>query len=264
MTDAPPPRRRGIQSVEIGMRVLTALAAQPGPAALSAIAHGAGLSASQAHRYLSSLIAAGLARQEAATGLYDLDAGAIRIGLAALARLDIFAAADATFAAFARETGRTCLLAVWGDMGPTVVRWFAGNPPVITSLAVGSIMPLLRSATGQTFFAFGDPVTMDAHAGREPGPALDLPALRARVRKACSARVQGDLIPGLRAVGAPVFDLQGRLALVATTFANGAADQAADAQTEAALTAACRRLTETLGGRWPATTPACAGPPPGR
>ena len=34
--------------------------------------------------------------------------------LAALARLDVFARADATFMEFARATGRTCLLAVWG------------------------------------------------------------------------------------------------------------------------------------------------------
>ena len=68
MSEAPSVRRRGIQSVEIGMRVLTALASLPGPAALSAVAQAAGLSASQTHRYLSSLITAGLARQQAATG----------------------------------------------------------------------------------------------------------------------------------------------------------------------------------------------------
>jgi DNA-binding IclR family transcriptional regulator len=256
--DSLPPatRRRGIQSVEIGMRVLSALAGHPGPATLSAVAQGAGLSASQAHRYLSSLIAAGVARQEALTGLYDLDAGAIRIGLAALARLDIFASADLAFSAFARETGRTCLVAVWGDSGPTVVRWYAGFPPVITSLAIGSVMPLLRSATGQVFFAFGDPAVMDAHAVAERGgatPGPDLAALRSKIRAACLARVQGDLIPGLRAIGAPVFDLQGRLVLAATTFANGGTNRKDDAKTATALKAACRRLTEGLGGRWPLT-----------
>ena len=129
MTNSGASRSRGIQSVEIGLRVLTALSRQPGPASLSAIAAASGLSASQTHRYLSSLIAAGMVRQSPATAQYDLDAGAIRIGLAALSRLDVIRLADAAFAAFAAETGRTCLLAVWGDRGPCIVRWFAGDPP---------------------------------------------------------------------------------------------------------------------------------------
>src|SRR5829696_5735542 len=144
-------RSRGIQSVETGLHLLAALAACGGPVPLSAVAQRAGVSPSQAHRYLSSLMAAGMAKQDPSSGLYDLDAGAIRLGLAALARLDVFARADATFMEFARATGRTCLLAVWGDAGATVVRWYPGNPPVITSLAIGSVMPLLRSATGRVF-----------------------------------------------------------------------------------------------------------------
>lgn len=170
----PTSERRGIQSVGIGLRVLSALANHKGAAGLSTIAQGASLSSSQAHRYLSSLIAAGMVKQEQRSGLYDLDAGAIRLGLAALSRIDIFSMADETFSRFAAESGRTCLLAIWGDAGPTIVRWFDGSPPVITSLAIGSVLPPLRSATGRIFCAFGNPAQIE-RAGR--------PALRAE-RKA--------------------------------------------------------------------------------
>lgn len=68
-------RRQGIQSVGIGLRVLEVLASQNGAAALGAIAQASDLSASQAHRYLASLIAAGMARQDAATGRYELGSG---------------------------------------------------------------------------------------------------------------------------------------------------------------------------------------------
>ena len=121
----PAAQRRGIQSVETGLHLLAALGACGGPAPLSAVAQRAGVSPSQAHRYLSSLMAAGMAKQDPGSGLYDLDAGAIRLGLAALARLDVFARADAAFTGFARATGRTCLLAVWGDAGAP---WCAGSP----------------------------------------------------------------------------------------------------------------------------------------
>ena len=248
-------KRRGIQSVGIGLRVLTAVAAQSGAASLSAIAQASDLSASQAHRYLSSLMAAGMVKQEQRSGLYDLDAGAIRIGLAALARLDVFKLADEVFSEFARTSGRTCLVAIWGDAGPTIIRWFDGSPPVITSLAIGSVLPLLRSATGRVFFAFADPAQIDRlaadtiEAERASVPGFE--ALRAETRRRVTASVEGDVIPGLRAIAAPVFDLQGRLVLVASALANEARPIGDDAAAAALLLSACRSLTEALGGTWP-------------
>ena len=249
-------KRRGIQSVVIGLRVLAALAAERGPASLSAIAQAAQLSSSQTHRYLSSLIASGMVKQTARSGLYDLDAGAIRIGLAALARLDIFAAADATFSALARQTRRTCLVAVWGEAGATVVRWFPGSPPLLTSIAIGSVLPLLQSSTGRIFFVFGDRAEMDAKAAAliaaDPTlSALDLGALTAQIRSDLSTSVYGSLIPGLHATAAPVFDLLGRLSLVATVIASIGCTRQEDDAAAAALRAACRSLTETMGGSWP-------------
>jgi DNA-binding IclR family transcriptional regulator len=236
----PASKRRGIQSVEIGLRVLAAVAGCGAPAGLSVVAQGAGLSASQTHRYLASLIAAGMVRQDSRSGLYDLDSGAIRIGLAGLARLDVFRSADELFPEFCRATGRTVLVAVWGDAGPTVVRWYPGHPPVITSLAVGSVMPLLGSASGRV---------VEPRARALGGSDLD--GLRRGIVAALEARLEGDLIPGLRAIAAPVFDLQGRLVLVATALTNQVLDAAADGSAADELRAACQSLTETLGGRWP-------------
>src|SRR3954449_9203191 len=65
------------------------------------------------------------------------------------------------------------------------------------------------------------------------------------------AQVDNTLIPGLRAAAAPVFDLQGRLAVVATAMATPAFDPKGDARAVAALHAACREVTEAIGGRWP-------------
>ena len=157
--------------------------------------------------------------------------------------------------AFVRQTGRTCLVAVLGDAGPTLVRWFAGAPPVITSLAVGSVLPLLHSATGRVFLTFGDRPAMEARLAGLDGPARGEPAmveaLRAQVAQEGCALVDGNLIPGLRALAAPVFDLQGRLALVVNAIASEAIPRGGDADAKQALMATCRGLTETLGGVWP-------------
>jgi DNA-binding IclR family transcriptional regulator len=249
--------RRGIQSVGIGMRVLSAVAGMRGPSALSAIARIAELSPSQTHRYISSLMGAGMVKQTTGTGLYDLDSGAIRIGLAALSRIDVFSSADRFLRTLAEQTRRSCLLAVWGDAGPTIVRWYPGSPPVITVLGVGSVLPFLRSATGRIFHAFGDREEMDRQVrilgtSDPSGIPTDCESGREIIRRTLSTSLSGDLIPGLRAVSAPAFDLQGRLVLVATLVATSSFPTSGDAAARRELLETCRLLTESLGGTWPA------------
>ena len=191
-----------------------------------------------------------MARQDPATGRYDLGPHAIRFGLAALARVDAFAEADPAVAAFVRETGRTALIAALGPAGPTIVRWHPGAPAVTTSLAVGSVLPLLHSATGHAFLAFLSDAELDGVAG-EAARSAEVAAVRRRVRAAVAAAVDGTVIPGLRATAVPILDLQGRPALVATMLATSALDPAGDAAATRHLQDACRGATEAIGGTWP-------------
>jgi DNA-binding IclR family transcriptional regulator len=250
------PARRGIQSVTTGFRVLAALAAEPESATLGVIAARAKLSASQAHRYLASLIASGMAHQDAASGRYNLGPQAIQIGLAALARTDVFAEADPAIAAFVRETGRTTLIAALGPLGPTIVRWHAGRMPVSTSLSVGSVLPLLGSATGHVFLSFmRDDEADGAIAHFVPAAAhrrtRDAAAIRKDVRTAMSTSVDELLIPGLRATAVPILDIQDRAALVATVMATPAFARRDDKAVVEKLKNTCKQLTERIGGRWP-------------
>lgn len=252
-TAATPPARRGIQSVNIGFRVLAALAAEPEPAALGVVAKRSGLSASQAHRYLASLIASGMAHQDASSGRYDLGPQAIQIGLAALARTDVFADADPAIAAFTRETGRTTLVAARGPLGPTIVRWHAGQPPVTTSLTVGSVLPLLGSATGHVFLGFMTDEEAASAIDNEKSISrrdVDVDAIRNKVRGAMSASVDEMLIPGLRATAVPILDIQARAALVVTVIATSAFDRRYDEAVVERLMRVCRTLTEKVGGQW--------------
>lgn len=253
--DVPAAPRRGIQSVTIGFRVLAALAAEPGPATLSTIATHSNLSASQAHRYLASLVASGMAAQNAASGRYELGPQAIQVGLAALARTDIFAEADPAIAAFTRETGRTALVAARGPVGPIIVRWHTGRAPVTTSLAVGSVLPLLRSATGHAFLSFMSEAEVAGAIAQEKeldrhSANIDVAAIRKQVRKTMSASVDEMLIPGLRATAVPILDIQGRAALVVTVIATSAFARKQDAAIVEKLQSVCKALTERFGGRW--------------
>ncbi|WP_312218842.1 IclR family transcriptional regulator [Brevundimonas sp.] len=244
-------RRQGIQSVGIGLRVLDVLASLDGAAALGAIAQASDLSASQAHRYLASLIAAGMARQDAATGRYELGPGALRLGLAALSRMDVFREAAIAIGDYVRETGRTVQMAALGPSGPIVVRWIMGTPPISTSLTVGAPLPLLSSATGHVFLAFRPENQTRAMVERETQPQfqpIDVEALRVRVRRDGYSAVRGDLIPGLRATAVPIFDLQGEAVFTATVLATDLFRPENDDQARDRLIEVCDQITAATGG----------------
>jgi DNA-binding IclR family transcriptional regulator len=244
-------RRRGIQSVEIGLGVLEALAALGEASTLGAIAQASGLSGPQTHRYLASLTAAGMTQQDRTTGRYDLGPAALKLGLSALARTDAFRVADTAIEAFVRETGRTVQVAALGPQGPTVVRWHMGRPAVMTSFGVGAVLPLLYSATGHIFLSFMPDVEIDPLLDRElPDSDMtraDVEAIRKRVRADGRAYVEGTVIPGLRAAAFPIFDLQGRAILSATALVPGAYKADDSGAVLDKLAAACREVSESLG-----------------
>lgn len=204
------------------MRVLDALTVLGRASTLSAVAQQSGMPASQAHRYLVSLIAVGVAKQDDATGLYDLGPAALRLGLATLARADAFQIADKVIAAFTERTGLTVQLAALGPHGPTIIRWMMGRPAIMTSFTVGSVLPLLHSATGQVFLAFSPPSYTAHLLERELADSTidqtEADALCLRVKSAGRAHVEGAMISGLRATAFPILDLQGRAILTATAL----------------------------------------------
>ncbi|WP_158275438.1 IclR family transcriptional regulator [Maritimibacter sp. 55A14] len=220
MTDKPRPpagRISGVQSVEVALRLLKALARAPGPASLTVLAAETGMAPAKAHRYLTSLIAAGMVRHRQ-SGSYDLGPGAAEIGIAAIARHDpVNAAADA-LPGLVDRTGLTGLLAVWGNRGPTVVRWEKAATPLVTTLGLGSVLPVTSSATGLAFLAhLPDRLTAPAIAAEIPGKGPgDFADAAAEVRRDGLAIARQDFIPGLYAMACPVLDLQDRAAAVVT------------------------------------------------
>jgi DNA-binding IclR family transcriptional regulator len=247
-------RRRGIQSIEIGMRILKALGASDGPSPLSAVAQAVGMPAPQVHRYLLSLIASGMARQDGASGRYDLGSAALRLGLVALSRTDAFRIVDRVIADFVERTGQTVQIAAFGSMGPTIVRLYNGRPALLTTLHVGAVLPLAASATGRVFLAFvpgpetGD--LIDVERRQYPKAIVSIDTIRAVVRADGKAVETGTVIPGLHATAFPIFDLQGRAMLVATALVSvSSAESRKGAISE--LGDLCRHISAEMG--WLAT-----------
>ena len=71
--------RRGIQSIEIGGKLLTTLVEAGAPMSLSELAKKAGMPAAKAHPYLVSFGSFGLIEQNPLTGRYELGPFALQI-----------------------------------------------------------------------------------------------------------------------------------------------------------------------------------------
>lgn len=211
--------RAGIQSIEVGFRLLQALAASPRAMMLRDLAAAADMPPAKAHRYLVSFQRLGAVAQDAVSGRYDLGPFALQLGLAGLNRLDPVRKARPILSRLRDEIDQTAGVAVWGNQGPTIVHWEESSHPVTVSLRLGDVMPMLNSATGRLFGAYLPrqktlPLIERELAQRSTGPTLaEYDAICADVRARGAARTLGGVLPGINALSTPVFDANGHLAM---------------------------------------------------
>lgn len=219
--DDRPPRHRGVQSVEVSVSILAALARHGGPMSLNEIARAVDMAPAKAHRYLASFIETGMVHHRRA-GTYDLGPLAAEIGLAAMTRAEPVNRVAEDLEDLVEQTGRTVQLSVWGDRGPTIIRWERSARALITNLGLGSTLPLLSSATGRVFLAFSPArvtrrllETERRHQAAPPDDAA-IARLIESVRSEGLAGVDQSFIPGLYALAAPILNWQGEADAVVT------------------------------------------------
>ncbi len=221
--------QRAVQSVEVGGRLLIALAQCGTPLPLKDLAARAELTPSRAHPYLVSFGRLGLVEQDTASGHYALGPAAMQIGLACLHQSDPLRAALPVAEALAERSGHAVALAVWGSFGPTVVRLFEARQPLHVALRVGSVLSVFGTATGRAFAAAlpvdrlaGASVSAVGEAGSSlpwAGREKELATIVAEARQHGGvSRAVGRPIPGVNAFSAAAFDHDGAPAIVLTVL----------------------------------------------
>jgi DNA-binding IclR family transcriptional regulator len=252
--------RAGIQSIEVGFRLLEVLTSEPRAMMLRDLAARAQMSPAKAHRYLVSFLRLGLVAQDPVSGRYELGGFALQMGLARLARVDGVKLARLALAELRDRLDVTVGIAVWGNLGPTVVHWSESSHPAKASLKLGDVMPLLGSATGLLFAAYLPRSKTGAMIEREladsrrsahatgPRSEAELERELDQVRAHGAARVAGMLLPTIHAFCMPVFDASGDLALGLIALGHeGAFDLSWEGEIALALKACARQLSYELG-----------------
>ena len=230
--------RQGIQSIEVGGKLLQALAANGRAMMLRDLAKAAGMPAAKAHRYLVSL----------------------ELGLAAMGRLDPVRLATPILEDLCERLGETVALAVWGNHGATVVRLLEAGGPITVALRAGTVLPLASSATGRAFAAFfrspylRQLLEVEIKANAEAnGTTLaaarrEMDGLLSEIRNQGIARASGSYSPGINGFSAPVFNQTGTMVAAITSLGpigNFASDW--DSNIAAAIRQAAQDLSHRLG-----------------
>jgi len=219
----PDARRAGIQSIEIGSRILDVLAQSSSALGLKDVAQRSGMAASKVHRYMVSFTRSGLVQQDSITSRYDLGPLALRMGLVALRRRDVVRLANKALIDLNAQFDVTVILTIWAAHGPTVIGMSNGSELLIGNVTVGSVLPLLGSASGRVFLSFlPRSITKDliekelrgAFSSR-PGSRVqsheDVERVIAETLEEGFGRTRDELVPGLSAIAAPIFDHDGKL-----------------------------------------------------
>lgn len=245
---------RGIQSIDIGGRLLSVLVDADGPMMLKDLAAIADLPPAQAHAYISSFRRLDLIEQDVATGRYRLGPMAIRLGLARVSSFaPLTAARDATIQ-LELELGLMVALVVWGVGAPTALQVQTGNFPLNVNLRPGMALPILGSAAGRVFAAFGSPSGIDGIVDREfsemPGNAKATKAVRKAfdeeleaIRKAGYAVTRSEPVPDIDTIAAPVLLPGGEVMAVLTVVGSS---NTLDLSPEGIPVIALMRMSEQL------------------
>lgn len=256
--------RRGIQSIEIGGRLLTALVEAGAPLSLGDLAKKAGMPSAKAHPYLVSFGSFGLIEQDPLTGRYELGPFALQLGLISLHLLDPVRIAIPAITQLAADIDQTIGLSVLGNQGPTIIYISESSYPIHVNMRTGTVMSIQATATGRVFAAFLPPKQVERMIEQErksgvagqfgvPDMKADkLDKLLAEVRKRGLARVQGEPIPGINAICAPVFEHSGAIRLGITAIGPaGSFDVSWDGEPARKIGACADLVSARLGYRAP-------------
>lgn len=247
------------RSVLLGASLLRIIAKLGGGASLPEISQASGLLVARTHRYLVSLVKSGLLDYDSVSGRYDLGSLVLELGLTALERIDAVRLGSDALRRLTERLNVTSTLSVWGSNGTTIIKCEMARSNRINQIREGTNLALLTSATGRIFFTYlprretqeflDRQNTMRASGAADTAMSRDeLEALRVEIRRVGIAKNSGDT--NRDALAVPVFNYEGKLAMVITIVADlNSMDMALNSHAAHELQTTAEELSRQLGAR---------------
>lgn len=180
-----------------------------------------------------------------------------------IGRLKAVRVATRALAELSDELDETLGLGVWGNKGPTIVRWEESSQPVSDNLRTGLVLPVLTSVTGLAFAAWMprdltaqliDAELLDDPTGSFFPDAGRLHQKLVQIRAAGFVRLVGtnefaDLYgTSISALSVPVFDADGAMVLALTAIgASDKLDTSDDGKVLTRMRSCAQSLSSKLG-----------------
>ena len=266
---ARPSGPRGIQSIELGYRILTAIQQGPDAVALKTISTRAGMSPSAVHNYLASFVRTGMVSADT-RGQYRLGPSLAALGLAAARQVDHFELIRGKAVALSDSTGLGVAVLIWSAQGPVIVFNRPDPRNHMFELRNGPVS-LLSTAGGHVFATLLPREVTRPIALRERGPDVSaaecdklLDGIEQAVRSVGYADVMLDALPGYGALSVPIWDARDAPAYALTITAPvELMDKGREGPHVTSLIAAGRELSRLQGAppaRWAQAPTAAAIP----
>lgn len=207
----------GVQSLEVGLSVLDVFIQHTQPLMLKQLAESLQMHPAKVHRYVVSLVRMGYAKQHE-DGRYSLGEQAWKLGLNCIQRTDAIQLAQPLILQVQQQLNCGFQLSQWTAQGPVIVQWLQANHAVTVITRVGSVMPLLNSATGRLWASYQPEGVIRPMLEQEwamhqvkgvavyPQDWNEFLQLQQQVRTQGFASVQGDMMVGINAICVPVFN----------------------------------------------------------
>lgn len=214
-----------LATVERAVDVLFHLHAHEEPCGVSSIGRALGMSKSTTHRLLTALTSRGLVERDE-RGTYRPGMGLVALGLGALEREPVVAAARPVLEQEAAQLGETVFLVAARASALVVLDKAEGTGFMRAAPRVGSSVPVHATAVGKLFLAFGPEQLgfpegqLESFTEYTVGDSAGLQAEVDRARERGYAENREEWISGLAVLAAPVLvrgRMQAALAVAAPT-----------------------------------------------
>jgi DNA-binding IclR family transcriptional regulator len=207
----------GLASVDLILDLMELLAAAPRPRGVSDIARDLSISKARAHRHLRALVQRGYVRQDPETERYEIGVKLLALGEAVRERFDVLSAMRPEMTRLREATGHAVTASALVEGAVVVLEMLQGRTLVEFGLRPGSRLDFHASAHGLVALAFGPPGLLDTVLAQPlktytAATVTDAEALRAevaKVRRQGWATAMDQVLMGVNALAAPVFDHRG-------------------------------------------------------